>query len=452
MADLSFADLIESRVPLTAAEAVELTLAVARVLDTRRLTDAVLQVPGDERILLHRAGQVTFTTVSGSTDSDEISALAGLTRRLLQLDDPDAPDKRRLVPGGLLILLARAFRQMDLPPPGRDEFRAGLARFAVEGTPSAATLAAIFSRAAGLRRATDEQQPVFERLPAPATAAGWTPGVDGPRAAVAGALVGAALVATVAGSGMLDRVLDGAGPVVSAGSVVPGRAPGAAPAARAVPLVTRVATLLDDGAANHHVTISPDGTMIAFDSDRDGTRGVFVAKADGQDVRRISGSGHASVPSWSPDGRRIAFVKPESDNARVWNVWLAPANGGELQRVTAHALGQPWGASWFPDGRRLAYGREQELVILDLQTGRSTIIASPRRDHLVRTPAASPDGSRVVFQVQGDGAWMLELPRMMLRRILLDPSAEHFVWAPNGRAIAYHARSGDGWGLWMMEM
>ncbi len=37
---------------------------------------------------------------------------------------------------------------------------------------------------------------------------------------------------------------------------------------------------------------------------------------------------------------------------------------------------------------------------------------------------------------------------MTLRRILPDPSAEEFVWAPNGRTIAYHARSGDGWGVW----
>ena len=98
--------------------------------------------------------------------------------------------------------------------------------------------------------------------------------------------------------------------------------------------------------------------------------------------------------------------------------------------------------------RRLAYSREEQLVILDLETGRSTVITSPRSGHLVRTPAVSPDGSRVVFQVHRDGAWMLDVPRMMLRRILPDPSAEEFVWSPNGRTIAYHARSQEGWAVW----
>jgi Tol biopolymer transport system component len=212
--------------------------------------------------------------------------------------------------------------------------------------------------------------------------------------------------------------------------------------------VAGVTKLLDDGAANYHVTMSPNGAMIAFDSDRDGVRGVYVAGADGRNPRRISGEGYASVPSWSPDGQRIAFVKAEADRDRVWNVWLASADGGTLHRVTSHRVGQPWGASWFPDGRRLAYSREEQLVILDLETGRSTIVTSPRSGHLVRTPAVSPDGARVVFQVHRDGAWMLDVPRMMVRRILPDPSAEEFVWAPNGRTIAYHARSGDGWGVW----
>ncbi len=154
MPHLSFSELIKLRVPLTAAEAVALTLAAAYVLDMRRVANSAVQVPGDEFILLGNTGDVTFTSVEVSTDQDESTALAALLRRLLQLDEESgANDRRGRVPGGLLILLARTLRQIDLPSPDRDEFRAALARFAAEGAPTAATLSVVFWRAASLRPA-----------------------------------------------------------------------------------------------------------------------------------------------------------------------------------------------------------------------------------------------------------------------------------------------------------
>jgi hypothetical protein len=47
---------------------------------------------------------------------------------------------------------------------------------------------------------------------------------------------------------------------------------------------------------------------------------------------------------------------------------------------------------------------------------------------------------------------MLDVRRMRLRRIIEDPSAEEFVWAPNGRSVAFHARTRDGWGVWKADL
>ena len=77
--------------------------------------------------------------------------------------------------------------------------------------------------------------------------------------------------------------------------------------------VLRVVNVRDDRGSSFHPRPSPDGRLIAFDSDRDGERGVYVANADGGAVRRISGDGFAAIPSWSPDGGRIAFVRAEPD-------------------------------------------------------------------------------------------------------------------------------------------
>jgi Tol biopolymer transport system component len=216
--------------------------------------------------------------------------------------------------------------------------------------------------------------------------------------------------------------------------------------------IEAVEKLIDDGAANYHVVMSPDGELIAYDSDRDGVRGVYVANADGTNPHRISGDGYAVVPSWSPDGTRVAFVRAEANRPRVWNVWLADLESGHFQRITDHPVGQPWGASWFPDGRRLAYSIEDRLMVADLQSGMARGYKSPRAGRLVRTPAVSPDGRRIVFQVQRDGVWLLDLERARMRRILTDATAEEFVWSPRGDAIAYHARTGGSYGLWRLDL
>ena len=191
--------------------------------------------------------------------------------------------------------------------------------------------------------------------------------------------------------------------------------------------------------------MSPTGALIAFDSDRDGLRGVYVAAADGTNARRISGDGYASVPSWSPDGQHVAFVKAEPRRASVWNVWLATPDGQTLRRVTSHELGQPWGASWFPDGRRLAYSREEQLVISTSRRS-STIITSPRRGHLCarrrlarRLARGVPGTPRRCMDARGAS--------MMLRRILPDPSAEEFVWSHGRTHRVSRAQPGGMGGL-----
>jgi Tol biopolymer transport system component len=213
--------------------------------------------------------------------------------------------------------------------------------------------------------------------------------------------------------------------------------------------IVRVTELVDDLAGNFHPRPSPDGRQIAFDSDRDGERGVYVANADGSGVRRVSGEGFAAVPNWSPDGRFLAIVRAERDRSRVWNIWTVDVATGAMRRVTSHRFGQPWSAAWFPDGERIAYSHEDRFVVRTLSGDSVRVFTSPIRGRLVRTPAISPDGRHVVFQVRHDGAWMLELASGRMRRILEDPSAEEFAWFADGAHVAYHSRRSGSWGLWM---
>jgi Tol biopolymer transport system component len=213
-----------------------------------------------------------------------------------------------------------------------------------------------------------------------------------------------------------------------------------------------VATLLRDGAANYHASVSPDGAWLAYDSDRDGIRAVYVAHIDASEPRKISGDGYAAVPRWSPDGRRLAFIKGEATRPRVWNVWVADLDTGMVSRVSHHNVGQAWGASWFPDGKRVAYSVEDTLVLARVDDGSARVLPVPRRGRLIRTPAVSPDGKRIVFQVYRDGVWLLDVSSGHMRRVLTDAAAEEFAWSPDGRRVVFHTKRNGAWSVWELQL
>lgn len=214
--------------------------------------------------------------------------------------------------------------------------------------------------------------------------------------------------------------------------------------------VLRITKIVDDRASNFHVRLSPDRQRIAFDSDRGGDRGVYVADADGRNVRRVSPEGFAAIPSWSPDGSTLAFVRAEPDRPDVWNLWTLELGTGELSKVTDLRSGQLWGGSWFPDGQRIAFTVQDRLVLRNLQDGSERVYQSPRKGRVLRTAAVSPDGRHVIFQVDRDGAWLLDVADGAMRRVLDDPGAGEFTWAPDGRRVAYYTSQSEGWNIWVM--
>ncbi len=92
---------------------------------------------------------------------------------------------------------------------------------------------------------------------------------------------------------------------------------------------------------------SPDGSRIAFTSDRDGNIEVYVMNADGTGQTRLTANpGADGAPAWSPDGSRIAF---ESDRDENVDIYVMTADGSGQARLTTDAAydGTPawWGAT-----------------------------------------------------------------------------------------------------------
>jgi dipeptidyl aminopeptidase/acylaminoacyl peptidase len=121
------------------------------------------------------------------------------------------------------------------------------------------------------------------------------------------------------------------------------------------------------GSDERYPVFSPDGTRIAFTSDRDGDFEIYVAAADGSGpVKLTDNAVFDSAPSWSPDGTRIAFERgPAGDSPgnEVWTLGLDPARRDERRLTTNDVLDE--GPAWAPAG--------DAIVFTSLRAGSSDI-------------------------------------------------------------------------------
>ena len=100
---------------------------------------------------------------------------------------------------------------------------------------------------------------------------------------------------------------------------------------------------------------SPDGKKIAFVSDRDGNNEIYVMDINGANILRLTNSpGDDSSPSWSHDSKWIAFDSDRDGNAEIY---LIDVNGANLTNITTQfALDSH--PSWSPDSAQIAFVSE----------------------------------------------------------------------------------------------
>lgn len=194
---------------------------------------------------------------------------------------------------------------------------------------------------------------------------------------------------------------------------------------------------------------SPKGNEIAFESYKGGTFHIWIMKPDGSGIEQLTtGHGDDREPRFSPDGTRIAFSSDRAFDGR-YDIWVVDIASKKLTRWT-NAKEDEFEPGWSPDGSRIAYvsatpvagpGGHGNLTsangrkILASTEGGSpeSIVAAPAGDH-VNSPAWSPDGKQIAYVEFGKGVSELMVSG---KRVGADDDVFPFypTWLPNGQLL-----------------
>ena len=123
---------------------------------------------------------------------------------------------------------------------------------------------------------------------------------------------------------------------------------------------------------------SPDGKRLAFVSDRAGSPQIYIMGVDGSGVRRLTFQGNYNqTPQWSPRGDLVAFTA--RDERKVFDVFVISTDTGKIDRITQDQGRTNEEPTWAPNGRLLAFKTDRkgsaQLVVADPKGDRQTLIA-----------------------------------------------------------------------------
>jgi Tol biopolymer transport system component len=198
-----------------------------------------------------------------------------------------------------------------------------------------------------------------------------------------------------------------------------------------------VKKLTDSKGVSGDVAWSPNGSLIAMDSDRGNRKGfsaIYVIRANGRRLRRVTRPRPPLSdykPRFSPDGTHLVFTRTRGTAdfgpAALFTVRL---DGSGLRRLTPYSLHAD-DSDWSPDGKRIVFdaypnGAYGDIYAVDATSG--SVVNLTRDTDGQADPVWSPDGRKILFL---DNGYVNGIGRTGLATMNLDGSQRHFISSKN---------------------
>jgi Tol biopolymer transport system component/predicted Ser/Thr protein kinase len=204
--------------------------------------------------------------------------------------------------------------------------------------------------------------------------------------------------------------------------------------------------------------LSPDGNWIAFawDSENGANFDIYVKEVGGAGSSRLTTDpANDLFPTWSPDGRQIAFIRVTGERNALY---VVSALGGGEQKLTEYRGAYPFGGglSWSADGKSIAIsGKESPtgpfcIWSFTVATRAKEKLTSPPPGFTIgdALPAYSPDGRYLSFlrtpEPPSSGLYVMRLPRGDARLVTDYDRPQSACWTADSREIVYSSSSFTG--------
>jgi TolB protein len=195
--------------------------------------------------------------------------------------------------------------------------------------------------------------------------------------------------------------------------------------------------LTKGNASSDNPAWSPNGRRIAFERGQH----IWLMNANGTHKHQVThGKLEARDPNWSPDGRLLIFAGDNMDE----DIWTIRPDGSQLRRITNTPKDAEFEPAWSPNGKRIAYVRDRNdifrIVTSDPDGGRKRI-PLPKFGDTQLGPAWSPNGRQLAFYNVDDHLFVMRYDGKRRRRVGFGASP---AFSPDGKFVALSEQDEEG--------